>query len=132
MLFRSDGVAPLVGRKDVDSASMKLRRSPVVLGPSDDGAVWAGAFAELVDFEGAYTPPALETLAQRAVDAGHDVDYAPTYPRIDVASGLRATVAQLRARQHADRVVPEHTAGVVDDLGLAVRDRGDGPELVRE
>ncbi|NHN40584.1 hypothetical protein G9C85_02895 [Halorubellus sp. JP-L1] len=127
-----DGVAPLIGRGDVDSTSMKLRRSPVVLGPSDDGAVWGAAFGDLVDFEGAYTPPALETLTQRAVDAGHDVDYAPTYPRIDTPSGLRATVAQIRARQHADRIVPEHTAQIVDDLGLAVRDRGDGPEIVRE
>jgi hypothetical protein len=127
-----DAQAPLIGRKDVDSSSMKLRRSPVVLGPSDDGDVWGGAFAEPIDFDGAYTTPTLETLTQRAVDAGHDVDYASTYPRIDTAGGLRATVAQVRARQHADRVVPANTAEVVDDLDLAVRDRGDGPELVTE
>jgi len=127
-----DAKTPLLGRKDVDSTSMKLRRSPVVLGPSDDGAVWGAAFSDPIDFDGAYTPPAVETLTQRAVDADHDVDYADTYPRIDTPGGLRATVAQVRARQHADRVVPPSTAQVVDDLGLAVRDRGDGPELVAE
>jgi hypothetical protein len=131
-VLATDALAPLVGRSDVDSTSMKLRRSPVVLGPSDDGAVWAGAFAEPVDFDGAYTTPAVETLTQRAVDAGHDVSYAPTYPRIDNPGGLRATVAQIHARQHAGRVVPERTTAVVEDLGLLVRDRGDGPELVRE
>jgi hypothetical protein len=127
-----DALAPLAGRKDVDSISMKLRRSPVVLAPSDDGTVWAAAFAEPIDFQGAYTQPALETLTQRGVDAGHDVDFAATYPRIDSAVGLRATVAQIRARQRADRVVPERTTQVVDELGLVVRDDGDGPVLVRE
>jgi len=127
-----DATAPLVGRKDVDATSMKLRRSPVVLGPSDDGAVWGAAFSEPVDFDGAYAPPAVETLTQRAVDAGHDVDYSDAYPRIDTAGGLRATVAQVRARRRADRVAPPSTAQVIADLGLAVRDRGDGPELVTE
>ncbi|WP_227131111.1 hypothetical protein [Halorubellus salinus] len=127
-----DGTAPLFGRKDVDSTSMKLRRSDVVLGPSTDGAVWGAAFGEPVDFDDAYTTPAVETLAQRGVDAGVDVGFAPTYPRIDSVPGLRATVAQIRARQHADRVVPERTAAVLDDLALAVRETGDGPELVRE
>ncbi|MFC6953350.1 hypothetical protein [Halorubellus litoreus] len=131
-VLATDAVAPLLGRKDVDSTSMKLRRSEIVLGPSTDGAVWGAAFGEPVDFDGAYTTPAVETLAQRGVDAGNDVGFAPTYPRLDTVPGLRATVAQIRARQHADRVVPQRTARVVDDLGLAVRDRGDGAELVRE
>ena len=131
-VLATDALAPLIGRGDVDSTSMKLRREQVVLGPSTDGAVWAAAFSDPVDFDGAYTTPALETLAQRGVDAGHDVGFAPTYPRIDTVPGLRATVAQIRARQRAGRVVPAATAQVVDDLGLAVRDDGDGPELVRE
>lgn len=131
-VLATDAVAPLLGRKDVDSTSMKLRRDDVVLGPSTDGAVWGVAFGEPVDFDGAYTTPAVETLAQRGVDAGHDVGFAPTYPRIDTVPGLRATVAQIRARQHADRALPQRTARVVEDLGLDVRDRGDGAELVRE
>jgi len=131
-VLATDALAPLLGRKDVDSTSMKLRRAQVVLGPSTDGAVWGGAFSEPVDFDGAYTTPAVETLAQRGVDAGHDVGFAPTYPRIDSLSGLRATVAQIRAREHAGRIVPDRTAQVVDDLGLAVREGDDGPELVRE
>lgn len=128
----TDGLSPLVGRKDVDSTSMKLRRSEVVLGPSTDGALWGAAFSDLVDFEGAYTAPAVETVTQRAVDAGHDVDFDATHPRIDTPGGLRATVAQIRARAHAGRLVPTETAAVIDDIDLVVRDRGDGPEIVRE
>ena len=131
-VLATDALAPLIGRKDVDSTSMKLRREQVVLGPSTDGAVWGAAFSEPVDFDGAYAVPAVETLAQRGVDAGHDVGFATTYPRIDTVPGLRATVAQIRARERAGRVVPEMTARVVGDLGLAVREDGDGPELVRE
>jgi hypothetical protein len=126
------GLAPLVGRGDVDSTAMKLRRATVVLGPSDDGALWASAFSEPIDFDGAYATPAIETVTDRAVDAGETVDFASVQPQIDSPAGLRATVAQIRARQRASRVVPENTASVIDDLGLAVRDRGNGPELVTE
>jgi len=131
-VLATDALAPLIGRKDVDSTSMKLRREQIVLGPSTDGAVWGAAFSDPVDFDGAYATPAVETLAQRGVDAGHDVGFAPTYPRIDTTPGFRGTVAQIHARERAGRVLPDRTARVVDDLGLAVRDRGDGPELVRE
>ncbi|WP_323676424.1 hypothetical protein [Halorubellus sp. PRR65] len=131
-VLATDAVAPLLGRKDVDSTSMKLRRSDVVIGPSTDGTVWGGAFNDSIDFDGAYTTPAVETLAQRGVDAGLDVGFAPTYPRIDTVPGLRTTVAQIRARQRADRAVPTATAQVIGYLGLAVRDGDDGAELVRE
>lgn len=124
--------APLLGRKDVDSAAMKLRRSPVVLGPATGGRVYYAGFTDPVDFEAALTPPAVETLAARGTDAGHDVDFLSTLPRIDTPGGLVSTVALVRARRRADRWVPAATADLVADLGLAVREEGGEAVVVRE
>lgn len=124
--------APLVGRKDVDSAAMKLRRSPVVLGPATGGRVYYAGFTDPVDFEDALAPPAVETMVARGRDAGHDVDFLATLPRIDTPGGLATTVAVVRARRRADRVVPASTAELVDDLGLAVREEEGEAVVVRE
>lgn len=124
--------APLMGRTEVDSAAMKLRGSPVVVGPADGGRVYYAGFTEPVDFEDALEPPAVETLVTRGVDAGHDADFLPTVPRIDTPGGLASTVAIVRARTWAGRIVPEFTAGAIDDLGLAVREEGGEATVVRE
>lgn len=124
--------APLVGRKEVDSAAMKLRGSPVVLGPATGGRVYYAGFTDPIDFEYALAPPAVETLAERGADAGHDADFLPTIPRIDTPEGLVSTVSLVRAREWAGRAVPEFTAGVIDDLGLAVREREGEARIVRE
>jgi len=124
------GLVPLLERTHVDNAAMKLRRSEVVLGPTPGGSVGYAGFADTVDFEDAFAEPALETLTDRGVDAGHDVDYVPLLPRVDTSDGLATLVSTIRARARAERSVPPFTAGLVDDYGLHVASRDGQTELV--
>lgn len=115
-----DARAPTLDRAALDSAAMKLRRSEAVLGPAPGGGVAYLGLTDPVDFEGAWRPPALETLAGRAVQAGHDVDFLPMHPRVDGVEGLATLVSLVEARRAAGRRVPEYTAAAIDDLGLRV------------
>ncbi|MCT9096641.1 hypothetical protein [Haloarchaeobius sp. HME9146] len=127
-----DGTAPLAGRKDIDNASMKLRRSDVVLGPASDGRVWGSAFCEPIDFDGAFASPVVETLTARARDADLEVDFLPNYETVETGDDLCSVVSILRARRRAGRIVPPHTTEFIEDRGLTVvADDGD-LELVRE
>jgi len=121
--------AGLLTRQLVDSAAMKLRSSGVVLGPSTDGRVYYGGFAEAVDFEAAYTTPAVQTLTDRAMDADLGVDFLPTTPIVQTPADLRTVVPLLRARHRAERVVPPRTTTLINEFGLRVTADG---ELVRE
>ncbi|WP_254545244.1 hypothetical protein [Halomarina pelagica] len=112
--------AAFLTRSHVDNAAMKLRRSEVVLGPSSRGRVYYAGFGGTVDYADAYAPPAIETLTDRALDAGHEVDYLPMLPVIETGEDLADALTLLRARRRAGRIVPERTAATLDDLGLRV------------
>lgn len=114
--------APLLSRTHVDSAAMKLRHSPVVLGPATDGRVHYTGLTESIDFEGAYEPPAVETLAWQGRDAGHEVDFLPMLPTVETSADLATVVPVIRARAAAERIVPVHTATWIDDRDLRVED----------
>lgn len=118
-----DGRAPTLDRAALDSAAMKLRRSEVVVGPAPGGRVAYLGLTAPIDFAGAWMPPPLETVVDRAVDAGHDVDFLPMHPRIDDAVGLASVVSMVEARRAAGRRVPVHTAAAIDELGLQVDER---------
>lgn len=120
------GNAPFLSRTAIDTAAMKLRRTPVVLGPVPEGRTYYAAFTDLVDFEGAFAPPALDTLAARAGDADLDVDFLPMQPTVERGGDLRTLLPLLTARRRAGRIVPEHTAAYVDELGLGVTEDADG------
>lgn len=123
--------APLLTRTLADGAAMKLRSAPVVLGPAPDGRVHYAAFAEPVDFAGAFDPPALRTLTARGRSAGYDVDFVEMRPVVEDADDLATLLAVLGARRLADRALPAHTAAAVDDLGLGLDVDGDRPTVVR-
>jgi len=124
--------AGLLTRQQIDSAAMKLRSSEVVLGPASDGRAYYTGFAEPIDFEDVYATPTIETVVDRATDAGLNVDFLPTVPVVETPADLRTVVPLLRARYRADRVVPPRTTALIEELGLRVQDGGDGPELRRE
>ena len=126
-----EGTAPTLSRKDVDSAAMKLRRSEVVLGPADAGRTFFLGLTEPIDFEGAYAEPSVETLANRATDAGHDVDFLPRMTAVETGADLLSLVPYLNARVTADRIVPVHTTTYLHDLGLRVAEQDGEPTLVR-
>ncbi|EMA48897.1 hypothetical protein C448_02166 [Halococcus morrhuae DSM 1307] len=118
--------APFLTRGDIDGLMMKLRRSDVVLGPASEGRVYAAGFSAPIDFEEAYTPPAVETLTARANDAGLDVDYGPMTSVIETGADLTGALALVRARHRAGRDVPQHTAACLDDLDATlVEEDGD-------
>jgi len=112
--------APLVARKDVDSGAMKLRRNPVVVGPSRGGGLYFAGFREPIDFEGAWDVPEVESVTARAVDAGYDVSFLDERTRVRTGDDLVSLVAELRARRAAGRFVPAYTAARVEELGLHV------------
>lgn len=122
---------PLIRRVHIDEAAMKLRRSPVVLGPDGGQGIFYAGFATPIDFQDAITVPELETLTARGRDADRAVDYLPTLPTITTRWGLLGTVAQVRARTRADRPIPAQTARVIDDLDLRVVPDDGHPRLGR-
>jgi hypothetical protein len=124
--------APLVARTHIDGAAMKLRNNPVVLGPSTGGRAYFAGFSDTIDFDGAYEPPALETLSTRAADAGHDTEFVEMLPVVESERGLASLISLLRSRVTAERIVPEFTTKLVDDLGLRVVEEDGVQTLDRE
>lgn len=117
--------APFLTRGDIDGMAMKLRRSEVVLGPTSGGRVAAAGFSDSIDFENAYTPPAIETLTDRAQDVGLDVDFGPMCPVIENPEDLIGALALIEARKRAGRIVPEHTADCLSERGLTLTEDGE-------
>jgi len=126
------GTAPMLTRKDIDSAAMKLRRNEVVLGPSERGRVYFAGFTDTIDFADAFATPAVETLTTRGVDAGHEVEYLPRETSVEAGRDLLSLVPTLNARVAAGRIVPEHTATLLREWGLRVVEKDGDPTLVRE
>ncbi|WP_266077772.1 TIGR04282 family arsenosugar biosynthesis glycosyltransferase [Haladaptatus caseinilyticus] len=126
-----DGTAPMLTRKELDSAAMKLRRSEVVLGPAEDGRAYFVGLTDTIDFQDAYTTPELETLTRRGVDAGHEVDFLPTMTSVRTGEDLRSLVPLLNARIAAGRIVPVNTATYLHELGLRVEERNGDRKLAR-
>ena len=114
----AEPTAVLLARQGIDETAMKLRRREVVLGPAPGGRVYYAGFREPIDFDGAYTPPAVETLTRRGVDAGLDVDYVGTAPILETAADLADLLVLVRARRAAGRNVPPYTADALASLDL--------------
>lgn len=121
--------APFLFRTVLDSASMKLRQSGAVLGPAPDGRAYYAGFREPIDFADAWVPPALSTLADRVVDADHDVDFIEMQPTVDTGRDLAHVLVQLRSRIAAERIVPVNTATVLTELDLDVTVENGVPAL---
>ncbi|MFB6138408.1 MAG: hypothetical protein ABEJ42_08765 [Halobacteriaceae archaeon] len=123
-----DPAAPLVGRTEIDGAAMKLRSTATVLGPAERGRVYYAGFTAPVDFTDAYAPPALGTLAERARDVGHDVDFLARHPVVRTPGDLCSLLATVRARRAAGRALPEHTVGALESLGVRLHAAGDAAD----
>ncbi|MFB6298182.1 MAG: hypothetical protein ABEH56_06650 [Salinirussus sp.] len=124
--------AALLGRDDVGSMGMTLRSNQVAIAPAPGGRVALAGFSEPIDFAGAYAPPAVETLTDRAADASLDVEFLAAMPVVETAADLADAVARLRARRRAGRIVPVRTAAVVEELGLRAAGSESGLAVARE
>jgi glycosyltransferase A (GT-A) superfamily protein (DUF2064 family) len=112
------GTAPFVTRATIDSAAMKLRSTPVVLGPAPEGRVFYAAFTEPIDFTDTFAAPEVATLAARGDEAGLGVDFLPMQPVLRTPEDLDTVVPLLAARRDAERVVPKETAPLLAEFGL--------------
>lgn len=121
--------AALFARTDIDSAAMKIRSSPIVLGPATGGRVGYAAFADPIDFTDCYAPPAVETLTGRALDAGLDVDFLETKPYLETAADLAEILVSVRTRKRADAIVPPHLAAWAETGDLVVSASDDGLKI---
>jgi 2-phospho-L-lactate guanylyltransferase (CobY/MobA/RfbA family) len=110
--------APLLSRSTIDSAAMKLRQAPVVLGPAHGGRVGYAAFREPIEFEDAFAPPALDGITERAQTAGLDMEFLPMQSVVETASDLATAVSILQARAAADHPTPQRTTALVEEWGL--------------
>ena len=123
--------AALLARTDIDSAAMTLRSSPVVLGPTSDGRVTYAAFREPIDFADCYTPPAVETLTDRAIDAGLDVEFLKTKPYLKRKRDLAELIISVRTRSKADALVPPYLGEWIAETDLVATVDADGCAVVR-
>lgn len=126
-----DPTVPLLTRSMVDTASMKLRRTPVVVGGSTAGRVYYAGFTETIDFEDVFAPPEIRTLVDRASDEGHDVDFLQQLTTVQTGDDLASLLPVLRARERAGRIVPKATLAAVEELGLTVASGADGLTVTR-
>ncbi|MDZ7702657.1 MAG: DUF2064 domain-containing protein [Halobacteriales archaeon] len=109
-----DGRAPTLDRTALDSAAMKLRRHEAVVGPAPDGRVTYLGLTEPLDLDGLAYPFSLEALVDRAVEAGHSVEFLPVHPRVERAADLATLEPLVAARRAAGRRVPPHTAAALE------------------
>jgi Uncharacterized protein conserved in bacteria (DUF2064). len=123
---------PFLLRSTIDTAAMQLRSNEVVLGPSAGGRVYYAGFTEAIDFTDAFETPAIETLTDRASAASCDVAFLDSQPTIKHDSDLATVIANIRARWHAERVVPKHTAEFIIDTGLYATSEDGLPRIVRD
>lgn len=117
-------------RTDIDSAAMKLRSCDVVVGPSTGGRVHYAAFGEPIDFTDCYAAPAVETLTNRCLDAGHDVEFLETKQSVRTPQELADAIVSVRAHDTAGELVPRHFAAWVDGMPYEVVADDDGLSLV--
>ncbi|MFQ3320577.1 MAG: hypothetical protein ACI8UR_000100 [Natronomonas sp.] len=123
--------AAFLARTEIDESAMKLRSSEVILGPAPGGRVYFAAFREPIDYADAYTAPAIETLTDRGLDAGLDVDFLGTKPYVETAVDLADVITEVRTRRKAAGVVPRYLAEWVADSDLVVEPTDDGLTLAR-
>jgi len=123
--------AAFLARTEIDSSAMKLRSTDAVLAPSPGGRAYFAAFGDTIDFAGCYAPPAFETLTDRCLDAGLDVEFLETKPYLETAADLADVVTSVRTRRKAGGLLPPALAAWVADCGLVVEATADGLELVR-
>jgi 2-phospho-L-lactate guanylyltransferase (CobY/MobA/RfbA family) len=114
------GNAPFLSRTAIDSAAMKLRSSEVVLGPTTAGRTYFAGFTDPIDFAGAFEPPELRTITNRALAEEHGVDFLSMQPVVERGDDLATALTILDVRRDAGRIVPQYTAGMLDSLNLDI------------
>ncbi len=119
-----DPRAPTVARTDLDGAAMSLRSHETVLGPAAGGRVYYHGMTAPIDFEGAYDPPEMATVTQRAVEAGHDVSFVDMHPVVTTEADLATLLIMIETAVAAEAPVPQATTEALYELDLRVDPTG--------
>jgi hypothetical protein len=123
--------AAFLARPVIDGGAMKLRSTDAVLAPAPGGRVYYAAFGDPIDFADCYAPPAVETLTDRILDAGLDVQFLESKPYLETAADLADILASVRARRKGGAIVPAALADWISDADLVVEPSDDGLALSR-
>jgi hypothetical protein len=123
--------AAFLARPEIDGGAMKLRSTDAVIAPAPGGRVNYAAFGDRIDFSDCYAPPAVETLTDRILDAGLDVQFLETKPYLETDADLADVLTGVRARRKADALVPPALADWVDEADLVVERADDGLTVSR-
>ena len=115
--------AAFLRRQHLGKVTMELRSRDAVVGPTTGGRLYLAGLCEPVDFAEIFEPPAVQTVTDRATDAGLDVGFAPMLPVVETAADLVTAVSLVRARVRAGRNVPPRFAQFVADHDLQVVSR---------
>lgn len=118
----AEPTALFLRREHIGTMAMQLRTSDVVLGPAQEGGLYFAAFTEPIDFTDVFAPPAVETVAGRATEAGLDVSFLPMTPLLSRPADRQTAISLLRARIRAGAIVPGRTAELVAGWDLSVVD----------
>lgn len=113
---------PRLVRSVLDEASIKLRRTEVVLGPAGNGEVYYAGFTEPIDFTDVFEDRPLEEIAGRAGESGMRVDFLRNRGVLGSETDLTSEITRVRAERLAGKQVPSHFAAFVADRGLSVDD----------
>lgn len=109
-------------REHIGTMAMQLRTSDVVLGPAQEGRLYFAAFGEPIDFTDVFAQPAVETVTDRATEAGLDVSFLPVTPLLSGPEDRQSAISLLRARIRAGAIVPGRTAELVAGWDLPAVD----------
>lgn len=123
--------AAFLARTEVDEGGMKLRSTDAVVAPSPGGRVYYAAFGESIDFTDCYAPPAFETVVDRCLDAGLDVEFSQQKTYVETGSDLADALTQIRTRRKAGGIVPRHFAEWAAETDLVVDADDEGLSLTR-
>lgn len=123
--------AAFLARTEVDEGGMKLRSTDAVVAPSPGGRVYYAAFGESIDFADCYAPPAFETVVDRCLDAGLDVEFSQQKTYVETGADLADALTQVRTRRKATGIVPRHFAEWASETDLVVAADEDGLSLTR-
>lgn len=121
-----DPTAVLAARPRLDQASMQLRRNDLVLGPAANGEFFYAGFSEPIDFGGIDGRPDIETLVERASDAGLAVTTVEMAPTLRTPVQLQSALPILRTRREAGDPVPVRTVARLEELGLRTVENENG------
>lgn len=123
--------AAFLARTEIDEGAMKLRSTDAVLAPSPGGRVYYAALGTSIDFTDCFAPPAFETLVDRCLDAGLDVEFSQQKTYVETEADLADALVQVRTRRKADGLVPRHFAEWAAETDLIVEADDEGLSLAR-